>query len=332
VLKQVHSPQKTAFARRTFMTRDLWNCGRPRAQQSAKQSKLNPGQHLLPFSVQGAFRMNSIANIWNHPKTSIAGLLIATLTVAGVLSQQGINLGHAGSGTVITLVSAIATALLGLLAKDPGSAAPSTNSTAKLGAWSLIALLLPLPFSAGCSGVTVAQDIVNWTPALQSAVATVDSTAALLAPADAPIFTAATIGFDAASNLLVTQAKAYLANPAASILAEIQTQVVTFQQQVSASLLQTAKIADPASQKHALSAIQAVGTVVSAMLALVESVSSKSAVAQMAAHSTIRLAAIEPFLDRTQAAQIVAVHYGEPLGLARIQVKQTEQSQLQTGF
>src|ERR1700692_3084649 len=146
--------------------------------------------------------MNSISNIWNHPQTSLAGLLIATLTVAGVLSQQGINLGHAGSGTVITLISAVATALLGLLAKDPGSAAPSTNSTAKLGAWSLIALLLPLSFAAGCSGVTVAQDIVNWTPALQSAVATVDSTAALLAPADAPIFTAATIGFDIASNLL----------------------------------------------------------------------------------------------------------------------------------
>jgi len=37
------------------------------------------------------------------------------------------------------------------------------------------------------SGVTVAQDIVNWTPALQTAVTTVDSTAALLAPADAPM-------------------------------------------------------------------------------------------------------------------------------------------------
>jgi len=30
----------------------------------------------------------------------------------------------------------------------------------------------------------VAQNIVNWTPALESAVATVDSTAALLAPAE----------------------------------------------------------------------------------------------------------------------------------------------------
>jgi hypothetical protein len=276
--------------------------------------------------------MNSISNIWNHPKTSITGLLIAILTIAGVLSQQGINLGHAGTGTVVTLVSAVATALLGLFAKDPGSASAVANSSAKLGAWALIALLLPLPFSTGCSGIAVAQDIVNWTPALQSAVATVDSTAALLAPVDAPIFTAATIGFDAASNLLETQAKVYLANPTASILAEIQTQIVTFQQEVNASLLQTAKIADPASQKHALSAVQAVATVVSAMLALVESISAKSAVAQMASRSTIKLVAVKPYLDRSQAAQIVAAHYSEPLATARIQVTQATHIQSLAGF
>ena len=276
--------------------------------------------------------MNSIANIWNHPKTSVAGLLIATVTIAGVFAQQGVSLGHAGSGTVITLVSAVATALLGLLAKDPASTAPSSNSVTRLGAWALIALMLPLPFSTGCSVVTVAQDIVNWTPALQSAVATVDSTAALLAPVDAPIFTAATIGFDVASNLLVAQARAYLANPSGSILAKIQSQIVTFQQQVNSSLLQAAKIGNTASQKHALSAIQAVSTVVSAMLALVQSNSSKSAIAQMAAHSAIKLATVEPYLDHTQAAQAVAAHYREPLASARMQVAQAVRSESLAGF
>ncbi len=276
--------------------------------------------------------MNSIANIWNHPKTSIAGLLIATISIAGVLSQQGVNLGHAGSGTVVALVGAVATALLGLLAKDPGSPSPSSISATRLGAWALIALLLPLPFSSGCSGVSVAQDIVNWTPALQSAVATVDSTAALLAPADAPIFTAATIGFDLASNLLVTQAKAYLADPSASLLTQIQSQIVTFQQQVNSSVLEAAKIADPASQKHALFAIQAVATVVSAMLSLVQSVSSKQAVAQMAARSTIKLAAVEPLLDQSESAQTIAAHYSEPLELARMQVAQAERNQSSAGF
>lgn len=66
--------------------------------------------------------MNSIQNIWQHPRTSVAGILIATLTTAGVLSQQGITLGKAGTGSVVTLVGALATALLGLVARDPAEA------------------------------------------------------------------------------------------------------------------------------------------------------------------------------------------------------------------
>ena len=276
--------------------------------------------------------MNPFSNIWNHPKTSVTGLLIALVTITGVLSQQGITLGNAGSGTIVTLVGAIATAMLGLLARDPVEAASPVSSSAKLGAWALIALLLPLPFLGGCSASTVAQDIVNWTPSLESAVATVDSTAALLAPQDAPVFAAATIGFDAASNLLDTQAKAYLANPSANLLALLQTQIVALQQQVNAALLQSAKIGNPASQQHALSAIQGVATIVTALLALVQSVSTKAAVARMAADSTIKLAAVQPYINQNHAVEIVAAHYGEPVELARVQVAQAEQGTALAGF
>jgi hypothetical protein len=279
--------------------------------------------------------MNPISNIWNHPKTSAAGLLIAVATIASVLSQQGITLGSAGSGTVVALVSGLATALLGLLARDPAnpaSSANSANSTARLGAWALIALLLPLPFVSGCSETSVAQNIVNWTPALESAVATVDSTAALLAPADAPVFAAATAGFDAASNLLVAQAKAYLANPSASVLAQLQAAVVIFQQQVNASLLSAAKITNPASQQSVLNAINAVGTVVLAMLALVQSVSSKVAVARMASQSTIKLATVRPYMDESKAVAMVASHYGEPAEWAHDQERQVELNAAQAGF
>ncbi|MFZ1085300.1 MAG: hypothetical protein WAN35_10075 [Terracidiphilus sp.] len=284
--------------------------------------------------------MNLIQNIWNSPKTSVAGLLIATVTIARVLSQQGITLGAAGNDTVITLVSGLATALLGLLARDPGSesanqqAGKSTaaNSTTRLGAWALIALLLPLPFMTGCSGISVAQNIVNWTPTLQSAVATVDATAAVLDPAAAPIFTAATVGFDAASNTLVAQAKAYLANPNAGVLAQLQTAVVTFQQQVNASLLQAAKITNPASEQKALADLNVVATAVNAILLLVNSISSKAAVAQMAEQSTIKLASIEPLLDESKAAAMVASRYGEPVESARIQLRAAEVSAAQAGF
>jgi hypothetical protein len=276
--------------------------------------------------------MNVFSNIWNHPKTSAVGLLIAVVSIAGVLSQQGITLGTAGSGSVITLVSALASALLGLLAKDPSEAPPSSGSTAKLGVWALIALLLPLPYLGGCSQTTVARNIVNWTPALQSAVATVNSAGALLAPTDAQVFADATAGFNAASDLLSAQAKAYLANPSASTLAQMQNQVVTFQQQVNAALLQAARIVNPASQQHALETIQAVGTVVTAILALVQSVSNKAAIAQMAARSTIKMAAVQSYLNESQAAEIVAGHYGEPVALARLQVAHAEQYEVQAGF
>jgi hypothetical protein len=281
--------------------------------------------------------MNAISNIWKHPKTSAAGLLIAVVTAGGVLSQQGVTMGGAGTGTVVTLVSALASAFLGLLAKDPGGptsepVSGGASQQAKLGVWALIALLLPLPFMSACSGTTVAQDIVNWTPALQSAVATVDTTGALLAPADTPLFAAATVGFDAASNLLTAQAKAYLANPSASALAQLQNQIVILGQQVNAALLQAGRIVDKASQQHALAAIQAVGTVVSALLALVQSISSKAAVAQMAVRSTIKMAAVRPYLNEMQTATVVAGHYGEPIALARMQMAQAEQDAMVVGF
>jgi hypothetical protein len=196
----------------------------------------------------------------------------------------------------------------------------------------LISLLLPLPFIGGCSKKTVAQEIVNWTPTLQSAVATVDSTAVLLDPSDAPVFAAATAGFDAASNLLVAQAKAYLANPNATVLAQLQAAVVTFQQQVNASLLAAAKITNSNSQTHVLNAIDAVATTVTAILALVASVSSKAAVARMASQSTIKLAAVRPYLDENKSIAMVAAHYGEPVELARIQVAQAELSIAQAGI
>jgi len=276
--------------------------------------------------------MNLISNIWNYPRTSAAGLLIAAATVAGVLSQQGITLGSAGTGTVISLVSALATALLGLLAKDP-EPGPSTGASAKLGALMLCAVLVTgsLPL-AGCSGSQVAQDIVNWTPALQSAVAVVDSTASVLAPADAPIFMAATASFDAATNLLVAQCKAYLANPSASLLAQLQSQVVTFQQQVNASLLQTARIVNPNSQTHALAAINGVAVIINAIFGLIESISSKAAAAQMAAQASIKISQVQPYLDQDRAAHLVAEHYSEPAFLARIQIAQAQATAIRSGF
>jgi hypothetical protein len=59
-----------------------------------------------------------LGRILEQPKTSAAGLLVALTAVLGVLQQQGVSLGHVGTGSVISLGSALAAAVLGLLAKD----------------------------------------------------------------------------------------------------------------------------------------------------------------------------------------------------------------------
>ena len=288
--------------------------------------------------------MNPFSNIWQHPRTSVAGILISVAAVTGVLAQQGVSLGHVGSGTVVSLASALATALLGLMARDPGqpdlaqpaactgNCASAASSTGKLSAWLLIALLVPMPWLQGCSGARVAQDIVNWASPLQSAVAVVDSTASLLDPANAPAFAAATASFDAASNLLVAQAKAYLADPSAGTLGKLQAQIVALQQQVNASLLSVAHIGNPDSQQRAMVAIQAVATIVNTMLSLVQSISSNTAVAQMASASTVKLASIDPYMDKESSARIVADHYGEPVFVAREQVDKGEEMAVRAGF
>ncbi len=249
-------------------------------------------------------------------KTTLCGL------VAGIALALG---NYNGPNTWHGYLAAVALAAIGILAKDfnvtlspgdvsaIGKATGITGSTAKLGAWMLIAVLLMGTMTA-CSGVTVAQDIVNWTPALQSAVGVVDTTASVLDPAAAPIFTAATVGFDAASNLLVAQAKTYLANPNAGALQQLQAQVVSFQQNVNAALLAAVKIVNPASQQKALADLNAVATVVNAILALVLSVSSKAAAATMAAAARIKIAAVEPYINKTQAAWTLAAHYKDAAG------------------
>ncbi len=136
--------------------------------------------------------MNLFANIWNHPKTSAAGLLIAVASIAGVLSQQGVTLGKAGTGTVVSLASALATALLGLLAKDPEAASQqvsgaasqrggAASGSAKFGAWMLVALTLSatLP-TAGCTAST--SELQSDATTLASAL---NNLAAVIQPSDA---------------------------------------------------------------------------------------------------------------------------------------------------
>ncbi len=250
--------------------------------------------------------------------TTIAGIL----GIAGTAVSQFTTYIPTPYSTYVTLAGVIIAGVAAILARDSAAQVSSPNpqpfsgssSTAKLGCWALIAILTfgTMPMM-GCNATAVAQDIVNWTPTLQGFVATVDTTGAVLDAPDAVIFSAATVGFDAGSNLLVAQAKAYLANPNATVLGQLQTAVVTFQQTVNSAVLAAAKITNTASQQHALAAINGVATVVSAILALVQSISTKAQVAQMAAESPIKLARVDPYMDKVAADRVIAMHYGVTL-------------------
>jgi len=72
--------------------------------------------------------MNAFANIWNHPRTTLTGLLIGVASVGSVLSQQGVTIGKAGAGNYVTLATGLATVLLGMLAQDPAPSAQPADA------------------------------------------------------------------------------------------------------------------------------------------------------------------------------------------------------------
>jgi hypothetical protein len=55
-------------------------------------------------------------------------------------------------------------------------------------------------------------------------------------------------------------------------------------------------------------------------------------VVQMANRATVKIAAVRPYLNGAQSAEIVAGHYGEPVVLARMQVAQVERAEVLAGF
>jgi hypothetical protein len=183
----------------------------------------------------------------------------------------------------------------------------------------------------GCNGTAIAQDICNWTPALQSTAATVASTVALLVPPDAPLIAAALVGFDAATNLAVAEAKAYLANPGQTALQALQTGIITLQQQVNAALLTAVKVVDPKSQQLVTAALNAVATVINSIFALILQIKGNT-VAQVSTAKTISLVRVAPLLDREKAEMIIAAHYDITLNKAAENLTFGQLAIVQAGF
>lgn len=276
------------------------------------------------------------SNILQHPKTSISGVLIAVITIVGVFTQQGVTLGHAGTGTVVTLIGACATALLGMLAKDPDPAAGSSSVRAGSTGAMIALLCLTVVFAPviGCTQqqkVNVAQEIVNWTPALTSAVDTAAAVADSLDPAAALIVLPIVTTFNALAPQVTTAAKNYLANPSQTTLQVLQALVVQIQNSVNSSLLAAVKITNPTSQQKATTAINGIGTIVNSLLALVQSVSGKTQVAAMSRNVTVHLAQVRGLVN-AQAMQLASNHIAADLHVQPVSVDRYFAYEAQAGF
>jgi hypothetical protein len=208
------------------------------------------------------------------------------------------------------------------------SADSKDNSTVKLGVIMLCAVLL-MGSMVGCSGQQVAQDIVNWTPTIVSTANVVGTTVAALDPVNAVVISAAVAGFDVAAQTISNQAQAYLAKPNATLLQALQVQVSTFQQSVNSALLQAVKISNPSSQQQVIGAIQALSVGVNAVLALIASIQGNTVTASQAA---VKVAQVEPLMDRRRTVAMVAAHYGESEAEASVQVDWTQRKLAQAGF
>jgi hypothetical protein len=181
--------------------------------------------------------------------------------------------------------------------------------------------------TVACNGTTIAQDIVNWTPTIQSTAATVASVVSSLAPQDALIIGAALVGFDAGSNLVCSESKAYLANPGQTALQALQTGAVTFQQQISAALLAAVRITNPQSQATISLALNGGLVAMNAILALIQQIKGNTlpaTVKAVAMNHPITMRQTANYRDSEASIQLVANHYWETRAAAKAQVERAE--------
>jgi hypothetical protein len=187
-----------------------------------------------------------------------------------------------------------------------------TPTSPQLGSIACI-LLLVMSMMIGCSKISVAQEIVNWTPTVEQTVASLIAGASFLDPAAAPIFALAQDGIKELSDFLVAAAKSYLANPGTTTLQALQNAVAAMLSKVDAGLLTAARIVNPQSQKLALTLLNGIAAAVNAIIALVESISSKAAIRRMGLTQRVKLAQVSSLLDHEQmhkAAQRMTADLG----------------------
>lgn len=233
---------------------------------------------------------------------AVSAAITTTITSPSTFNFTPDGLKHLGAVCGVSALLAVAAVLKqSPLPPDP---APSNVRTGTAQA-AMVALMIGslMLTTTGCTQaqkVTVAQEIVNWTPALTSAIDTTGGLVDSLDPGAAIIVNPFVTAVDALSPQFVTAAKNYLANPNQTTLQVVQALIVQIQNNVNSSLalLQALDVKNPGSQQKAITAVNAVGTIVNTLLGLIQVISSKAQVAAMSSAVTVHLASVQGILDR----------------------------------
>jgi len=196
---------------------------------------------------------------------------------------------------------------------------------------SIVCLWAAMITTTGCTGTTVAQDIVSWNPTIQSTAATVAAAVSILQPQDAILVAVALAGFKGAGDLCVAEANAYLANPGASTLQLLQAAVVAFEQQINASLLAAARIVDPKSQQIVVAALGAVGAAINAVLALIAGIKGNT-LAAMGVKTQVKISQVKHLYNPSAVNMEIAAHYQISQQYAGIAVRDNTQMLMAMGF
>lgn len=197
----------------------------------------------------------------------------------------------------------------------------------------LVMGVVALPVT-GCTQqqkVNFAQEIVNWTPALTSAVNTAGAVVASLDPAGAPVVATVVTAFDALAPQFQAAAKNYLANPSQTTLQELQALIVQMQNATNAALLNAVHIVDPAIQQKVEVVVNGIATVVNSLLALIQGVSTKTQVAAMSRNVTVHLAQVEGELDK-QGMRTASLRISRDIGVPAVSVDRYLAYEAQAGF
>jgi hypothetical protein len=254
--------------------------------------------------------MNLKYRIMQNPKTTLSGIFAFLMGVGGIIAQVY----YPGTPGPKWLVAA--SAIIGLLAGCLGIDASAVDLKASWDGGKRSALSVLLAFLClslvltpvmGCRGgatsVSVAQKIVDYVPALDSAANTVSATIEALVPADAIVVGVADAAFVQLSQAASAAAKAYAANPSPSELTNLQNTIVALQQSVSTALLNSIGLKDPHTLKLVQAALNGIATILLTVLGLVQSVSTKAQLERMSNGSPIKLARVLPLLDGAKLQQ-----------------------------